>query len=139
MYDPVKTFTVYSGEDYVCIFFSKKFLTFKQVQVLPCFTYCGFGNIFLDNIGIRHLWTTHSLLPRLLVTARLPTHQVWKTDHWPPLEPAEHCPRKPSICFDNLFHFWMFPFLVIPQQSICLDISYFMCFFSHTSCKKSYL
>lgn len=91
---------------------------------------------FLDNIGIRHLWTTHSLLPRPLATARLPTHQMWKTDHWPPLEPAEHCPWKQSICFDDLFHFWMFPFLVMPQQSICLDISYFLCLFSHTSCSK---
>lgn len=103
-------YSIFRGRRCLFVYFSVKGFSHLS-KYYHVFTYCGFGNIFLDNIGIRLLWTTHRLLPRPLVNARLPTHQVWKTDHWPPLEPAAHRPRKPAICLDDLFHFWFFPFM----------------------------
>lgn len=98
-------YSIFQGRWCLFVYFSVRFLTFKQV--LPCFYILWIWQHFLDNIGIRLLWTTHSLLPRPLMNARLPTHQVWKTDRWPPLEPAL------SMEAIHLF-WWPLPLLDVP-------------------------
>lgn len=135
-------YSIFRGRWCLFVYFSVKgFLHLSKYYHV--FTYCGFGNIFLDNIGIRLLWTTHRLLPRPLLNARLPTHQVWKTDHWPPLEPAAHRPRKPSICLDDRFHFWFFPFMasasISPISFASLSQQFLNVFFASIRLSSVYL
>lgn len=119
----------------VCVFFSKGFLTFKQVS--PCFTQCGFGNIFwtilvLDIYGPHTAFCPDLLwLPAYLhiKCGKLTTGHPWN------LQSIVHGSNPFVLMTFSTFGCS----LVMPQQSICLDIFYFLRLFSHTNCSKSNL